>query len=473
MTINKINIKKTLEDVSNLLKEEKTLSPQVRAMITLLTVVIELLLGKLGLNSSNSSLPPSRDPNRKRKTTNGDKPKSVGGQHGHPGFTLVKEASPDVIKEIPVDRALLPKGKYKFVRFESRQVVDIEISRVVTEYRAEVVEDANGKQFTASFPQGVSKAIQYGSSVKAKGVYMSVEQMLPFERTSEYFKNQCSIGVSTGSLVSFNAEAYEKLGEFESIVKLKLIQEDVLNADETSINLNGTNIWLHTASSDLWTLFYPHAKRGSDAMEEMGVLKEFKGILCHDHWKPYFMFQCLHALCNAHHLRELERAAEQDNQTWAKTMQDLLLEINQSKIEHKGLIPEETAATFLIRYREVLKNADEECPAPTHKDSGKRGRLAKSKSRNLLERLRDFETETLRFMYKVNVPFTNNQGERDIRMTKVQQKISGSFRSMEGAKAFCRIRSYLSTCKKHGVNPTEALKTLFLGKLPDFLTPPP
>lgn len=206
-------------------------------------------------------------------------------------------------------------------------------------------------------------------------------------------------------------------------------------------------------------------------MDAMGILGNFSGTLCHDHWKPYFHYTCLHSLCNAHHLRELERAWEQDGQKWAKKMQMLLLEIDAAVEKAGGSVSDQVARKFRSRYRSLLTRADRECPPPTPKTGPKkRGRVPKSKSRNLLERLRDYETETLRFMTDNRIPFTNNQGENDIRMTKVQQKISGCFRSFEGAQIFCRVRSYLSTCRKNGVQPTRALQLLFAGQLPKFLT---
>ena len=205
-------------------------------------------------------------------------------------------------------------------------------------------------------------------------------------------------------------------------------------------------------------------------MEEMGVLPLFKGVLCHDHWKPYFRLDCRHALCNAHHLRELERAWEQDKQEWARDMRDLLLQINQAVDDAGGQLEPGESRNYRQKYRDLLDRAQNECPPPDEsKRTNKRGRTKRSKARNLLERLMDYETETLRFMDDPQVPFTNNQGENDIRMTKVQQKISGCFRSTEGAAIFCRIRSYLSTCRKHGMRATEALRILFEGRLPDFL----
>jgi transposase len=257
---------------------------------------------------------------------------------------------------------------------------------------------------------------------------------------------------------------------FEELVKKKLIKADLLNVDETGINIGGKCHWLHTAGNEQWTLFFPHAKRGLIAMEAMGVLPYFRGILCHDHWKPYFHFDCLHSLCNAHHERELDRAFEHDGQTWAKDMKALLGEIKTAVDKAGGCLSEREVEQYRHRYREVLAVGDLECPAPVKVNPGTRGRVAKSKSRNLLERLRDYEVETLRFMTDKPVPFTNNQGENDIRMTKVQQKISGCFRSFEGAQIFCRVRSYLSTCRKHGMPPTAALQTLFSRKLPEFIT---
>ena len=186
--------------------------------------------------------------------------------------------------------------------------------------------------------------------------------------------------------------------------------------------------------------------------------------------KPYYRYECIHALCNAHHLRELERAWVQDDQQWAKEIQALRIELAKEVEDTGGWLPPDEAERWHKRYRKLLKKAETECPPPDESQrKGKRGRLKRSKARNLLERLRDFEQDVLRFMDVENIPFTNNQGENDLRMTKVQQKISGCFRSMEGAKIFCRVRSYLSTCRKQGMTASEALTLLFQGRNPDFM----
>ena len=472
MTVGKINISETLKSVEALLKQDKSSSPQMRAMVELLVVVINLLIGKLGLNSENSSIPPSQDKNRERGSKRKGKgvKRKPGGQKGHAGSNLKKVDNPDNIEIIEIDQRTLPPGEYRSAGFESRQVIDIEISRVVTEYRAQILEDQNGSQFVAEFPEGVTRPAQYGATFKAQAVYMSQQQLVPYERVQDYFTDQAGIPVSTGTLCNMNKEAFDLLEKFEGISKQQLIGSGVVNCDETGINVGGKTIWLHSASNELWTLFYPHLKRGDEAMKAMGILPYFKGILCHDHWKSYFKFECAHALCNAHHIRELEYAWEHDNQKWAKKMQDLLVGINEAVNKAGGSLSNKKANAFRAQYRSILAKADRECPTPTKESRiGSRGRIPKSKSRNLLERLRDFETETLRFMTDKRVPFTNNQSEGDIRMTKVQQKISGCFRSMDGAYIFCRVRSYLSTCRKHGVAPTEALQLLFAGKMPDFI----
>ena len=469
MTINNIAVDVTLEKVKKLLIEEKELSPTMRSMVELLVLLVTLLANRLNLNSSNSSKPPSNDPNRKkiRKVKGG---KKAGGQKGRVGVTLQKVDEPDEIEAIKLDRRKLPPEKYKEVGYESRQVFDIEISRVVTEYQAQILEDSEGSRFVAPFPKGVTKAVQYGKGVKAHSVYMSQFQLIPYKRIQDYFRGQLQIPVSSGSIYNFNQEAYDLLKTFEDKVKSQLAESALLHVDETSININGDRHWLHNTSNESWTHFFPHEKRGSEATEAIGILPGFTGTLCHDHWKPYYTYKCTHSLCNAHHLRELTRAWEQDKQQWARHMKALLEAMNHAVSGAGGLLESVESEKYRHEYRAILKDAEAECPVPEKTQrKGKRGRIKRSRARNLLERLMEYENDVLRFMDNQIVPFTNNLGENDIRMTKVQQKISGCFRSMDGAKIFCRVRSYLSTCRKQGVSSSQALGLLFRGKLPDFI----
>lgn len=472
MTVDNIDVEAAIKKAQELLDREPSLSPALRCALDVLIVLVQLLTNRLGLNSRNSSKPPSTDfvKGEKKPKDGNSKP---GGQTGRVGITLIKVNDPDEIKLLEVDRGSLPPAQYRDIGFESRQVFDIDIQRIVTEYRGQILEDEQGNRFTAPFPPQVTKAVQYGNGIKVQAVYLSQFQLIPYQRVQDYFQEQIGLPISTGSVFNFNQQAFELLAEFELKLIAKLVAAPVLHTDETGINVNGKRQWLHCVSNDRLTLFYNHAKRGTEAMDMKGVLPHYKGILCHDHWKPYYHYTgCLHALCNAHHLRELERAYEQDGQQWAKATQDLLLEIL-TEVKAQGdtnAFTAEKADCFTVRYRNLLKQADIECPLPGEsRKPGQRGRVKRSKARNLLERLQLFEPDVLRFMTNPIVPFTNNQGENDIRMTKVQQKISGCFRSQEGADIFCRVRSYLSTCRKNDVSATQALTLLFDGVLPDFM----
>jgi transposase len=468
VTLDRISLNQTIANVEQLLKDDPTLSPALNAAIQMLIMAVQLLADRAKLDSRNSSKPPTTDPHRARKkiTPTGRK---AGGQPAHAGSNLEPIDKPDVIHTLKLDKRRLPKGTYHEAGFETRQVIDIHIERCVTEYRAQILQNEKGQRFVAEFPPELTRPIQYGASVKANAVYLSMFQLIPYERVQTQFAEQYGIALSTGSLSNFNQDAYQRLADFELLAKRKLLADAVVHADETGINVNGKRIWLHSASSANWSWFYPHAQRGHEAMDAIGILPHFSGTLVHDHWKPYYRYSCTHALCNAHHLRELTYAEEIDGQQWAKALRELLLEMNSAIEKSKSPLSSKRRKDFLQRYRRLLQDADTECPEPDKKDPHQRGRLKRSKSRNLLLRLRDYEADVLRFLMDPRVPFTNNQGERDIRMSKVQQKISGCFRSMEGAYTFCLIRSYLSTCRKHGVGAGEALDCLFKGTWPEFI----
>jgi len=471
--IQDIDVESTIESVKQSLKEEKGLSPALRSSLEVLLLLVGLLLNRITLNGSTSSIPPSQDPNRDKKESKPRASRKPGGQKGHKGITLEPVAEPDEIVPIKIDKRTIPKGvKYEEVSYESRQVFDIKICTVVTEYRAQILEGSDGYQYTAPFPAGVLARAQYGNTVKVQAVYLSQKQLIPYERVHEQFADQFLMPLSTGTIHNFNRKAFDMLEEYERWVKYELTNSTLLHVDETGININGNRHWLHCASNLKFTYYYPHERRGTEAMNEIDILPHFTGVLCHDHWKPYYTYLfCLHSLCNAHHLRELQRAWEQDKQAWAKTMRQFLIELNAAVDEAQGKLDPDEATRWYARYRRITKKAQIECPAPTdNRRKGASGRIKRSKSRNLLERLIKYEDDVLRFMSDAIVPFTNNLGENDIRMTKVQQKISGCFRSMDGALISCRIRGYLSTCRKNGVSATDALTMLFDGQMPSFIS---
>lgn len=491
MKIENINITQTLERARKMLVEAKDVPPSIKIMMELLIMIIGLFIERATKNSSNSSIPPSADPNRtkgkkndedqksdKEETTGADETKKApkkkkGGQVGHEGTTLTSVENPDEIIVLKIDPSLLPEGvELKEVGHEARQVVKLEFKRLVVEYRAQILEDEEKNQYKAEFPSFLVQSIQYGASVKAHSVYMSVSQLIPYARIQDYFTNEVKIPLSTGTIYNFNKEAYnllQKLG-FDKIAKEHLIASECIHVDETGTNINSKKHWIHTASDGFWTHLVPHKNRGRIAIEEIGIIPNFKGFLVHDHYKPYYTYEkCTHVLCNAHHLRELQGVIDNHSHVWAKEMQDFLCEINTAVEKAGGFVNKERGDEFRKKFREILIKGDGESPRilgdPLIK---KRGRVPQPKHRNLLERLREYEDDTLRFMETACAPFTNNLGERNLRMQKVQQKISGCFRSTEGAIMFCLNRSYLMTCLNHGITATEALEILFNGKLPDF-----
>ena len=464
MTNNKIKIK--LSELKLKLNTYK-IEPGLRVLLDMLIFLLEVVLSKSKKNSKNSSIPPSQDPNREKKKKSGNR--KTGGQKGHKGFTLEIDPNPTDIISLKIDRRTIPHNvTYINAEPEIRQVKDFEVKIIITEYQAEVLIDDKGSRYVADFPGQVTKAIQYGSGIKANAVYMNCFQMSSLDRIEENFFDQLNIKLSDSSVYNFSLELHQKLIDWDEVIKAKLITEELLHADETGLNVNGEKYWLHTLCNKKLTWFYMHKNRGKEAMDEMGVLPLFKGYLCHDHWKAYFMYFCFHILCNAHHLRELTYIEEEEMQKWAKKMKDFLLALNKEVIEKGGKLSDKRQKTVIKIYQQILKNGEKECPINLVR-KGKRGKTKQSKSRNLLDRFKDYETEILSFMKNTLIPFTNNQGENDLRMTKVKLKISGCFRSAIGAQIFARIRGFINTCRKNDINVSWALKEVFNGNLESII----
>ncbi len=299
-----LRAKTTIEDVRNALEQEQSVSPLLKMAVNALIDITSALADQLGLTRLNSSLPPSQDKFGPKKSKAPGSKRKPGAQRGHHGSYLAPIESPTKIQDIYLDESSLPPGKYTHLGFETRQVFDIEVNVVVTEYRAEVLMNSHRETFVADFPEGVTEKTQYGSEVKARSVYLSQFQLLPVRRVEDFFKDQAGLNISKGSIHNYNVLAAKKLQTFEEWVKRELIDSYVLHGDETGININGKTHWLHCLSNEKVVLFFADERRGKEAMDRMGVLPFFHGILVHDHWKPYFKYDCEHSLCNAHHLRE-------------------------------------------------------------------------------------------------------------------------------------------------------------------------
>jgi transposase len=441
--------------------------------------VLQELQARLAKTSRNSSKPPASDGYSKMKRTAslrqpGQKP--TGGQPGHDGHTLMAAAYPaqtltHVVSRCPHCQASLQDVER--VGYEERQVFDLPAIRIeVTAHRAEIkVCPACGKPSKGSFPDAVTQAVQYGPTVHTWAAYFTNHHHIPVERTTEIFADLVQHQLSEATVLKASEHLDACIAPATEAVKGLLRAAAVLHADESGLRVRGTLHWLHVVSTERLTSYEVHAKRGHAAMAAAGILGSFRGTVVHDHWKPYFTYdECAHALCNAHHLRELRFIATQYHQGWANDMAALLVDIKAAVAATPApamrvALPELLA--FETRYDALVQAGFEANPIPVAPAEGaakKRGRPKQSPPVNLLIRLRDFKRQVLAFMSDFRVPFDNNQGERDIRMVKVKQKVSGGFRTLEGAQQFGRIRGYLSTVRKQAKNVFEAIRDAFEGQ---------
>ncbi len=441
-----------------------------------LEMQVEELKGRLSKNSRNSSKPPSGDGLKKRtKSLRRKSEQKSGGQPKHPGSTLEWSDKVDWVQEYSVNHcsgcgASLETEPVKEILL--RQVWDIPpIELEITEHRANVkcCPDC-GQQTEGKFPAEASNVVQYGPRLKGIMVYLMEGQLLPAERTVELLSDVLGVKLSEGTLYNTREKCFQELETSSEAIQEAVLESAVVHFDETGFRVNGKLWWLHVAATNGLSYYFIHPKRGQAAMDEMQILPQFTGKAIHDGLRSYAGYGCEHFLCNAHHLRELQFILERYEQVWAFQMSLLLVTIHNQVEATKGeghsvLSPEQLEA-FDARYETILEQGFEANPAlaPPPETPKKRGRPKQSPPHNFLNRLRSQKASVLGFMYDFAVPFDNNQAERDLRMMKLKQKISGSFRSQDGAKMFCRIRGYISTLRKQGHNVLNALIALFSGQ---------
>ena len=429
---------------------------------------IQELEARLSKDSQNSNKPPSTDWSNKpapksQRQKSGQKP---GGQPGHRGSTLGQVADPDDVLNHAVSNYCQEcgdslEGVVKSV--EIRQEFDLPPVQPlhVTEHRIEGCKCKGcGYMNKGAAPDHITQPVQYGPRMNAIGVYLGQNQLMPGKRVCETFWDLLGVKISEGWLYKAYERFHNNLAGYDQAVKGMIQSAPVAHFDESGLRVAKALFWLHVASTAHLTYYAVHQKRGSEAMEAIGILPAFKGRAIHDHWKAYFSYLCLHGLGNEHHLRELTYHHEQYAQTWCVAMQALLLHLKGAVDAAQGLdessFSEVRLACFDAEYDRILTAGLLEIPTIA-KSTGKRGREKQHPSRNLLNRLVGFKEETLAFTRDFNVPFTNNQGEQDIRMVKVKQKVSGCFRSLVGAQIFCRTRGYISTMRKQGHRVFDAL----------------
>ncbi len=423
-------------------------------------------------DSHNSNWPSSRDKGRTKslRERSGKKP---GGQPGHTGQTLKMVSEPEQVIVHRLTQCVqcghnLAGGVVALG--ERRQVFDLPpMQMTATEHRVAAVICPHCQTHNqAVFPEGVTQTVQYGPQVKALSVYLHQQHLLPFARLTQVLDDLLGTSPSAGSIALWLQEAAALVVEPVEQIKTELRQSAVLHCDETGFYIDGKRVWLHVAATPKLTCYEAHPKRGRQGTDALGILPDFVGTAVHDNWATYASYDCRHALCNVHHLSELTSLHEDFGQAWAGEFKLFLLavkvQVDQAKAQGATTLPPDLRVEIERHYQQLIELAlATTAPPPAGWPMAKRGRVKKTKARNLAERFDLQRCQILAFVDDFAVPFDNNLVERDIRMVKVQQKISGCFRSWSGAQAACRLRSYLSTMLKQGHAAFDLLTALFAG----------
>jgi len=461
VNLKKLNHEQLIELIESLLLKINTLEEENKN-----------LRAQLALNSSNSRKPPSTDGFKKKLKNSSLREKSgknSGGQRNHKGHTLNKVDSPDFTIDITSDtcpHCSTNLENIEAVDFNTRQVFDIPLPKIqVTEYKThnKICPHCNIKH-KPKFPNNVTQPVSYGTNIQAFITYLSVQNHIPYNRIKDFFNDFFQCNISEGTVFNVLNRAYDKLETTETEIKNKLLKSPQIHADETGYYVEKLRCWLFSYSNENYTFYDFHKKRGKEAMDDIDFLPNYEGLVTHDCWKAYYKYeQCLHSLCNAHFLRELNGIKENTDFVFPEKLKATLLEMK-NLIDSGIFLHEETRQNLLTRYQyELDEGFKEELKAnpliiPKVK---KRGRVKQSKAKNLLQRLSKIPEVLGFFINPELIPFDNNLAERDIRMVKVKQKISGLHRSTKGAKQFCRIRGYISSILKNGLNLWDCLQSIF------------
>ncbi len=444
---------------------------------------IKELEERLAKDSRTSSKPPSSDglarqPRRSRRPTG----KRPGGQAGHPGHSLSMVEQPDeVVRHRPqvCSQCRADLSDVAGSVTDRRQVMDVPEMRLLTkEHQIETIccPICHTRIF-GSFPATVTAPVQYGPNIQALAVYLHQGQLLPTARTCETLAAITGCQIAEGTLIQWSELAAERLAPTVERIAALIATSRLQHGDETGIRIYGMLHWLHVNCTNFLTHLAWHASRGREAMDEIGIWPRFVGRGMHDRLASYDAYGCAHSICGAHLVRDCAGVAEQEQQEWASEMQDFLLDLHdgcqQWRLRHLTAVPAIERDDWVARYFEILAAGyAAQAPPPASSPGSRKGRPRQSKAKNLLDALLLRADQVLALLDDLRIPFTNNQAERDLRWAKVQQKISGTFRSATGASAFCHIRSYLSTMQKQGHSMLSALTAVFHGQpLPVAWTP--
>jgi len=430
---------------------------------------------RMGLNSENSSKPPSSDGLKKKtnrtKSLRNKSKRKTGGQKGHRGYTLEKVTEPDFLVNHAAPSICsgcgCDVGQSQIISRIKRQVFDIPEPKIeVTEHQVEVKQCPRCKtKVRGSFPSLVKSPVQYGVKLKAVSAYLHHQHFIPENRLSEIMADLFACPMSEGTIANHSKSLASAITPIASVLASRVKTAPVKHLDETGIRVAGKTQWLHSVSTPNLTWYRIATKR-----KDLEPLMRITGVVVHDHWKPYYQLEnVLHQLCNAHHLRELKALSEIENEAWAKSMERLLCLANKYSCRYPQTIPKSIETRLNSLYQSIIRRGlDFHIAQPPLARKGNRGRVKRRVGHNLLLRLQNFSEDVLRFLNQVDIPFTNNQAERDLRMMKCKQKISGCFRCPERAANFAKIRSVLSTARKQNLNLLQMLADIFSGQFPVF-----
>lgn len=425
---------------------------------------------RLNQNSQNSHKPPSSDGLSKKPALPHTSGKKTGGQVGHKGKTLEMVSHPDVVVVHHVPFCSCCSKVFTACDVKQigtkRQVFDIPSPRLeVTEHQIGFI-SCCGQLHKGLFPDAVSQPVQYGTKIKALSVLLNVDYKMPIEKIEQLFGDLYACSFNESTVLSANVKCFEALEATEQTIKAEILKSKVVHFDETGMRVAGQLHWFHVSSTNLFTYLFVHAKRGRQALQsEYALIKDFKNWAIHDCWQSYFDFDaCNHALCNAHILRELESLKE-NGSIWANEMHQFLRELFNLSQKATIIVPDK--ALWVEKYRAICQNAEVQEPPPIQ---GKIGKPKSSVGRNLLNRLVRHQDGIIAFAFIQDIPFTNNQAERDIRCLKTKQKVATSFRTFNGAQNYARIQSFVSTSRKHKMNVFKNLINILDKKIVNFIT---
>jgi len=474
-SINQQSVREEVERIKSefsRLSSSKKMDPEIKmlfqSMFMLVNLLIAIFLEKTTKkNNKNSSKPSSQTQKDEsalsKKGTNGKgKPESeavANNTRTIETVTTIKVAQCDVcgqdLRKTPCQHT------------ERRTKIDIVFEKVVEHVDAEVKQCTNCDSIVkGKFPSDMQGPLQYGNGLKAYIISLLICQMVALNRVQKMITSLIGEVLAEATLLKFVLRLYHALEKWEVNVTEQLLKASALNVDETSLRVDKKNHWIHVYSGGDITLKFLHQKRGTEAIDEINIIPRYSGIITHDCWSSYLTYQhCYHSLCGSHLVRELNCAIESNGYTWSSNMKVLLLETCKkvSKRKNKRLSQNEYN-NLQKRYRNIITRGEKELPVIPPKPNGKKGKMAKSDAHNLWERLKEHEAAVLLFAKKSEVSFTNNRAERDLRMAKVKQKVSGCFRTELYAKAYCRISSYLQTMANKGHNPLIAIQMALTGE---------